>query len=422
MSDHRDIAVGMIRTLREAGHEALLAGGCVRDELLGLHPKDYDVATDAPPEKVEQLFQSTRAVGRAFGVMQVRRNGVSVEVATFRTESGYSDNRRPDSVEFCDAQADAQRRDFTINALFIDPLDTGEQGAGRIIDYVGGRGDIEARTIRAVGDADARLSEDDLRALRAVRFSARLGFEIHEETRAAITRHAGGLDGISRERIGDELRRMFLHRSRGVAVSLLHALGLDGPVLGGVALPGCEAAIVLGLEETVPFEVALAGWACDRSAEISPGLSPAQWVGGVGVRYRQALCLSNDETERFRLALCALETLSGERVAFASLGVAEQKRLFASRASRDARMILAVQRPDKEAAIGALYARLEGSPSGIAPEAFMDGSDLIGMGFRPGPVFKGVLDAVYDAQLEDRIGSKKEALTLARSLGEKDRQ
>ena len=393
----------------------------MRDELLGLHPKDYDVATDAPPSRVEELFQNTRAVGRAFGVMQVRRDGVTVEVATFRKESGYSDGRRPDSVEFCDAQTDAQRRDFTINAIFIDPLDTGERSTGRVIDYVNGLGDIEARIIRAVGDADARLIEDDLRALRAVRFSARLGFSIHPATQAAITRHAGGLSGISRERIGDEIRRMLTHQSRGVAVSRFHALALDGPVLGETALPGLPLPSVAGLATGVPFEVVLAAWACDRAAVISPGLSPAQWVGGVIVRYRGALCLSNEETERFRLALLALDQLSSDRVSFVSLGVAEQKRVLASQAAGDAIELLYAQRPNKHAKILELRARLEATLSGIAPEALLDGSDLIGMGFRPGPVFKGILDAVYDAQLEDRVSSKEEAMLLVRSLSGNNR-
>ncbi len=429
MPEPRDIAISVIRTLRDAGHEALLAGGCVRDELLGLHPKDYDIATDAPPQRVEQVFTNTRAVGKAFGVMQVRSNGITIEVATFRTESGYSDNRRPDAVEFCDAQTDAQRRDFTINALFIDPLDTSDREGGRIIDYVAGLEDISAHTIRAVGNPDDRLAEDDLRALRAVRFAARLDFAIHPETKAAITRHAGELSGVSRERIGDELRRMLTHTSRAEAVALLQALALDGPILTEDHLPSCALPILSGLAQQAPFEVALAAWAIDRAAHLQPNVPPTKWSGGgsgggaggvegVGGRFRRALCLSNDEAQRLQDMLHALDRFGRETNDFTTLPVANQKRAFAHPSAEDAELLLAVQNPDKYAALLDLRARLAASPSGIAPDPLVDGSDLIEMGYSPGPGFKPLLAAIYDAQLEDRVADRHQALSLARSLAE----
>ena len=208
----RTAALSIIQTLRDAGHVALLAGGCVRDRLLGEDPKDYDVATDAPPERVRTLFKRTRAVGEAFGVVLVdlKRDGQrrTIEVATFRTEGVYSDGRRPDAVEYSDAKHDAQRRDFTVNGLFEDPacehVDADAEG---IIDYVGGRADLKARVIRAVGDPEKRFGEDYLRLLRAPRFAARLGFAIEEATFRAMQQHAPQINRIARERIGDEIRR-----------------------------------------------------------------------------------------------------------------------------------------------------------------------------------------------------------------------
>src|SRR5438067_13328797 len=164
--------MAVLRGLREAGHVAYFAGGCVRDVLLGLEPKDYDVATDAHPQKVRSLFRSTAAVGQAFGVILVRLGKSVVEVATFRSDGRYVDGRRPEDVRFTTAEEDAKRRDFTINGLFFDPLED------RVIDYVGGQEDLTARRLRAIGDPWQRFEEDHLRLLRAVRFAARFDLEI----------------------------------------------------------------------------------------------------------------------------------------------------------------------------------------------------------------------------------------------------
>ncbi len=227
----RQVALGMVRALRQGGHVAYLAGGCVRDELLGLAPKDYDVATDAPPERVREIFRGSRSVGEAFGVVLVRQGGQQVEVATFRTEWGYEDGRRPGQVHFTDARHDAQRRDFTINGLFAEEEDNHQDtkaqeaeevtekksqrepgpriGGLRVIDFVGGVEDLQRGVIRAIGRAEDRFAEDHLRMLRAVRFAARLGFVVEAETAQAIRTHAAKLSLISRERIGQELRWMF---------------------------------------------------------------------------------------------------------------------------------------------------------------------------------------------------------------------
>src|SRR5688572_17117161 len=234
----RAAATEIVARLRGSGHAAYFAGGCVRDELLGLHPTDYDVATDAPPQRIRELFPRTAEVGAAFGVMLVHLyraggGGITVEVATFRAEGPYSDARRPDTVRFSDAPTDAARRDFTINALFLDPLAAPDAPAieGHVVDYVGGVADLRAGVVRAVGDPHQRLAEDHLRALRAVRFTARLGFALDPATADAVRQHAAELRGVSRERIGEEVRRMMGHPSRARAAELLAQLGLDVPVL-----------------------------------------------------------------------------------------------------------------------------------------------------------------------------------------------
>ena len=176
----REDAARVVEELRAGGHVAYFAGGCVRDMLLGLEPKDFDVATDAPPERVRKLFRNSQAVGAAFGVILVRTGGSSVEVATFRSDGAYLDGRHPEHVRFTTAEEDARRRDFTINGLFFDPI------SGDVIDYVGGREDLAARWIRAIGEPGARFAEDHLRMLRAIRFAARFDFAIEANTAAAI--------------------------------------------------------------------------------------------------------------------------------------------------------------------------------------------------------------------------------------------
>ena len=207
--------MAVLKRLREAGHVAYFAGGCVRDELLGLTPKDFDIATDAPPDRVRQLFTNTQAVGAAFGVILVRHSQSVIEVATFRTDLEYHDGRRPQGVKFTTAEEDAQRRDFTINGLFLDPIEN------RVIDYVGGQADLNAKVLRAIGNPDQRFAEDHLRLLRAIRFASRFALQIDPLTATAIKAHAHELPRINPERIGDELRRMLTSTTRIIAWRLL---------------------------------------------------------------------------------------------------------------------------------------------------------------------------------------------------------
>jgi poly(A) polymerase len=220
--------------LRDRGHVAYFAGGSVRDLLRGQTPKDIDIATDASPEVVQQIFARTHAVGAHFGVIVVLENGFQFEVATFRSDDAYVDGRRPVAVHFSSPEEDAQRRDFTINGMFYDPF------AEQVIDFVGGRADLEAKLIRAIGDPEQRFQEDRLRMLRTVRFATVLGFEIDQHTWEALVAKSATIKDISAERIREELVRIFLtpHRVRGW--DLLDASGLLRSILPDVeAMKGC---------------------------------------------------------------------------------------------------------------------------------------------------------------------------------------
>lgn len=427
MAEPREVATRIVRTLRHAGRTAYFAGGCVRDELLGLLPKDYDVATDATPTQVRALFRSVNEVGAAFGVMLVRVDGVVVEVATFREEGVYTDRRRPDEVRFADARADASRRDFTVNALFLDPLATDDAAApgatgprgGTVIDFVGGREDLARRLIRAVGDPNARLAEDHLRALRAVRLAARLGFTIEPGTRGAIAAHAGDLRGVSRERIGDELRKMLSHPARALAASEIESLGLDACALDephlcapGRALP----ALVDGADVVT----AMAAWAADRigaadgAGQGSIGDALGARAAEVTRRWRRALCLSNDESAGLANILAGAAELLDR---WAEAGVAQRKRLASAPWFSGAAAVAgAWALPGWSDHLRADVDVLARTPGGLSPDPFITGDDLVAAGMLPGPGFRRILDDVYDAQLEGRVRDAAAALDLARRL------
>lgn len=410
----REVAVGIVRVLRGAGHSALLAGGCVRDELLGLEPTDYDVATDATPDRVAGLFRRTALVGAHFGVVLVKADRASrggddhvVEVATFRSDGSYTDKRRPDRVTFADARADAQRRDFTVNALFLDPLAEGAASA-QVVDYVGGVADLGRRVLRAVGDPEARLAEDHLRALRAARLAARLGFTIEAATASAISRHAADLKGVSAERVGDEMRRMMSDAKRATAIRLLQELGLDGPVLGS-AKPGATTARLGALPGEAPMGACLAGLALDRG-DVADRAS----IQRVLSTWRGTLCLSNEEREEARDVLMSALCVRGE---FLGSPVAVQKREAVKPGFEWAVRLVEAE----DAALGRRVRErvewLRRTRSGLEPMAWVTGDDLIRLGLSPGPGFARILARVYDAQLEDRVASREEAIEMARGMG-----
>ena len=230
-----DAARSIVDRLLAAGHQALYAGGCVRDKLLGREPHDYDVATDARPEQVEALFPRTFPVGAQFGVILVLERGEEIQVATFRGDGAYRDGRHPESVTFTDAEGDALRRDFTVNGLFHDPI------RGETLDFVGGKRDLEARLLRAIGDPERRFEEDKLRLLRAVRFATTLGFTIDPATWEAIRRHATAIRAVSPERIREELVKILLSPNRLRGFDLLDASGLLREILPEMeAMKGCD--------------------------------------------------------------------------------------------------------------------------------------------------------------------------------------
>src|SRR5258708_6167669 len=221
----RTVAIDIVRRLKASGYEAYFVGGCVRDELLGREPQDFDIATSARPDQVEAIFQRTVPVGRKFGVVLVLQEGMPFQVATFRAEGDYHDGRHPSLVTFCDAMADARRRDFTVNGLFFDPVEN------RLHDWVGGELDLRSRTIRTIGNAGERFAEDHLRLLRAARFAAQLGFAIESQTLSALQEKAGRILEVSAERIREELLKLFRapHAARGL--HLLRECGLLSHIL-----------------------------------------------------------------------------------------------------------------------------------------------------------------------------------------------
>lgn len=417
----RAAACEVAAVLAQAGHEALFAGGCVRDLLLGDEPKDFDIATSATPEEIRAVFPKARGVGESFGVMLVRHAGYTFEVATFREDEEYLDGRRPSGVRFSDARADAQRRDFTINALFQRP-DTGD-----IIDYVDGRADFAAKILRAVGHPHERIREDRLRMLRAVRFAARFGFVIDPETARAIEIHARELAAVSAERTGDEVRRMLRDPSRLQAARLIERFGLDEAVfgcqaqphdwirLGGVVIEG------LGIESqrspsvgVSKFEVALAAWWLDRNAPAGGGSIPrpldAELERAVGV-LRAKLVLSNEETFAVLSTLRQRETLLSS---FDRLPLAGRVRVAARPGFDAALEILRAETP-MDAARWRIQADRE-LPDRQLPEPLLDGRMLLEDGMHAGPRFKLILEAALDAQIEGRVVDTRSALALAREL------
>jgi poly(A) polymerase len=412
-------ATAVLRRLRENGHEAYFAGGCVRDLLLGLEPKDYDVVTDAPPQRVRDLFTHTQAVGAAFGVILVRHGKSVVEVATLRSDGSYLDGRRPSEVRFTTAKEDAQRRDFTINGLFLDPLD-----GDRVIDYVGGQEDLASRTLRAIGDAGARFGEDHLRLLRAVRFAARFGLEIAPATAMAIEQRAGLLKGISPERIADELRLMLSPPTRSAAWQLLWKFKLIHVVMRFLPLeedvklnPSKSIFLANAPGAEISFGSALAAGVLD--VELHGGADAIKAVERKNVNriakaVDKALKLSNVEFDEMEQALLGLAMVLGDVPKVALL-----KRFLARPTSGASRRLLDALKGVGvyEEKIGTLKKRIDELQGGIvAPEPLITGDDLSARGLQPGPMFKRVLEEVYDAQLEDRVKTKEGAMEMAMKI------
>jgi poly(A) polymerase len=389
----RDFALDVVRTLQEAGHEALFAGGCVRDELLGRDPNDYDIATAALPGEVQALFRHSLAVGEAFGVIEVLGpRPLRVQVATFRRDGPYSDARRPDEVVFSTAEEDAKRRDFTINGMFYDPL------RDRIIDFVGGREDLDRRILRAIGDPHARFAEDRLRLLRAVRMAARFELTIEANTWQAIQQRASTLgEGVSAERIHDELYKMVADPFRVRAFHLLHQSGL-----AAVILPEWDAvatrAVLVGLNRPC-FALALAAMLFPQGRKTA---------NRVALRLR----LSNDDRQRLEWLVEHHAALRGA----ATMRPATLKPLLVHPGIEDLLALHRAQGFDADAD-AAERRRADWEADGsLNPPPLLTGNDLLAMGLKAGPQFRQLLDTLRAAQLDGELNSPEAARALVESI------
>lgn len=395
---NKQAATEIIECLQQHGFQALLAGGCVRDMLLGRPAKDYDVATDARPDDVMRLFRRTLKVGAKFGVVIVLTQGQQVEVATFRSEAGYEDGRHPTEVRFTSAAEDASRRDFTINGMFYDPLKE------QVIDYVGGQADLEKRIIRTIGDPDERFGEDYLRMLRAVRFSTRLGFPIEPETYAAIGRNAANIVRISGERIAAELEGTLTHPNRAAGAAMLVEMGLAQALFPGFAGEQAQRGIaaLAQLRRQADFPLALAALFADCPTDFA--------MDSCGV-----LRLSKRQTEHIEFLLSHRTCLLDSRMSLAQL-----KKLLAQPWFRDLyELERAIQRVDewKEGlrALRRLRRRVRDLGSiEIKPKPLLDGHDLIYLGAVPGPLLGQLVEELYVAQLEGEVKTREQAQQWAR--------
>jgi poly(A) polymerase len=418
-------------TLRRNGYQALLVGGCVRDLLLGRDPADYDVTTGATPDQVVSLFPESVAVGAQFGVILIPRDGLKVEVATFRSDVGYSDGRHPDSVVYSKTpQEDVQRRDFTINGLLM------RHDSGEVLDYVGGQADLEARVIRAIGEPDRRFTEDKLRMMRAVRFAARFGFEIEAETFRAVRRHVGEIHQVSPERLREELTKILTEGAARRAFELLDETRLLQQVLPEIgAMKGVEQppqfhpegdvwihtrmmleGLPIGASPTLAWGVLL------HDVGKPPTFQSAAETGDrirfnnhveVGVRMAEAICkrlrFSNEDAEQI-LALVDNHMKFGavEEMRASTLKKFVRLPHFEEHLALHRLDCLSSHRHLDSYEFVTRFLAVT-PPEQVRPERLLTGDVLQTMGFRPGPLFAEILRALEDAQLEGQITTREEA-------------
>ena len=432
----RTLAESICAELRQHGYRALLVGGCVRDHLLGRPALDFDVATDAPPETLRALFPGADLVGAHFGVVLVRRDHAQVEVATFRSDQAYSDGRRPDRVRFQrDPREDALRRDFTINALFLDPA------TGEVLDYTGGLADLRAGRIRAIGDPAARFAEDHLRLLRAVRFAARLGFTIEEDTAHAIRRHAPLVRKVAAERVRDELTRILTEGGARRGFELLDELGLLAEVLP-------EVAAMKGVAQPPEFHPEGDVWThtllmLERLEQPSPALAWGVLLHDAGkpVTFRVAERIRFDghveagveiaKAIARRLRFSAAESEQLVALVAHHLRFKDAPRMNPSTLKRFLRLprfeehlelhrldcLASHRRLDNYAWVKQRWEQMP--PEVLKPPPLVRGNDLIALGFAPGPRFGQALRMLEEEQLDGRISGREEALEFVRSILER---
>lgn len=426
------LAREVVSKLRSAGHQAYLVGGCVRDLVLGREPKDFDVATDARPDRLMDLFPNSGRVGAHFGVVLVRNVFAQVEVATFRSDDDYRDGRRPSAVHFeADPRQDVLRRDFTINGLMMDPE------SGRVLDFVHGQEDLRSGIVRAIGDPDARFREDHLRLLRAIRFAARLGFTIERQTFEAVRRNADRITNVSAERIRDELVRILTEGGARAGFELLDATGLLQ-----VLLP--EVAAMKGVAQPPEFHPEGDVWVhtlmlLEQLDHPSCTLAWGALLHDVGkpptFRIAERIRFDGHVEEGVRLAHGILVRLRFSREAIEQIEALIDnhmrfKDVFQMKDSTLKRFLrlpefgehLELHRLDCMSSHGKLdnyffvkRKLAEYSTEHLKPARLVTGADLIAAGYTPGPLFTEILRAVEDAQLEGQIQSTAEAMELVRS-------
>lgn len=431
-----DAAIVLARRLRAAGHEALFAGGCVRDRLLGLTPKDYDIATSATPAEVVRLFPGSNEVGAHFGVVIAKHSGHHVEIATFRTDGSYGDARRPDSVTFSTPEEDAKRRDFTVNGLFEDP-DTGD-----IIDHVGGLADLRAGILRAIGEPSERFSEDALRLMRAIRFTTSLGFTLEPRTLAAIGENAALLEKISAERIRDEFSKIIVSPNRRRGVELLVETGLLARFIPEfLATIGCEqppewhpegdvyihTLIMLEmLGDDAPLELCLAVFLHDiakpptRTFDEAAGRIRFNGHDALGAEMAHGILLRLKYPNAVINAVVPMVARHMQFMNVQKMRVAKLKRFMAEPTFP---MEMELHRVDCGSSNGFTdnYDFLRGKETEFAaqpliPPPLVTGRDLISRGLTPGPRFKELLEAIQTEQLEGRLSDRGSALDCLEKL------
>lgn len=428
-------ALQILRRLTEAGHYAVLAGGCVRDLLLGRLPGDWDIASDANPEQVASLFERTVPVGERFGITSVLLGGDSYEIARFRREGPYTDGRRPDHVEPAEPRQDAERRDFTINGMFFDP-----EGDG-LIDYVDGRRDLATGVVRAIGDPAARFAEDGLRTLRAIRFAARLGFRIDELTWTALLAVAPTIDRISGERIRDELTRIWTEGQAARGLDLLFDSGLLQRVLPEVAaMKGVAQPAEYHPEGDVWVHVRMMMEAVDALDEPSPTLAWGILLHDIGkpptfqpagvessrirfnghdakgaemvVQIASRLRMSNRDRDRIR-------DLTAHHMRFRNVRQMRPSKLKRFLREEFFPELLELHHIDCQSSHGLLdlyefcresLAGHENDSPALRPAPLLTGQELLDVGYRPGPRFGQIVRWLEDEQLEERLTTKEQAL------------
>ena len=427
-------ARSIVERLRAKGFEALYAGGCVRDRLLGLTPHDYDVATNARPEQVEALFPRTVPVGVQFGVIIVLEQGAEIQVATFRGDGAYHDGRHPESVRYTDAEGDSRRRDFTVNGLFFDPIEE------RILDFVEGRRDLESRLLRAIGNPSERFAEDKLRLLRAVRFATTLGFEIDPVTWREILVWSPEIHAVSAERIREELVKILLSPNRLRGFDLLDESGLLRQVLPEMeALKGCDQPPEFHPEGDVfvHTRLMLSMLAPDASLPLvlsvlfhdigKPATRMVDETGrirfnghegvsaGMTLRLLQRLRFPNEVID----AVIPAVRLHMSFKDVPNMRVATLKRMMARPTFEEE---LELHRVDCLASHGMLdnhamliAKREEFGRAPLIPEPLITGHDLIALGMKPGPEFVEVLISVQTRQMEETLNTREEALAWVTS-------